>query len=279
MVLSSRKPDPQVQDELVAANKFKDPILSSWQIGLGRVAVFTGDATRRWSAGWIASGQFEKFWTQLLRGVSRAPMSGDFDVQTVPDGSQTKLIVEALADRGAMNGLTIAGTAPALADLGLTATGDGLAGQTLSITSTGGGTATALTFGVQAGQISTLNGLNAALAANNLQATIDANTGKINITTTNDAASSTVGTLSGTAERRGLFGENVVFERISLDLERYGQGKLPGKPRYHDRSPLTRRPACRPGSRPTGVSRAAHKGRRWRRVPHAFLPRRSGPGR
>lgn len=110
MVLSSRKPDPQVQDELVAANKFKDPILSSWQIGLGRVAVFTGDATRRWSAGWIASGQFEKFWTQLLRGVSRAPMSGDFDVQTVRDGSQTKLIVEALADRGAMNGLTIAGS-------------------------------------------------------------------------------------------------------------------------------------------------------------------------
>jgi len=94
------------------------------------------------------------------------------------------------------NGLTLSGTA--LSHLGLSTTGDTLAGQSLTIAATGGGTATSITFGFGQGQVSSLNGLNSALAANNLQATIDSSTGKINITTTNDAASSTIGTLTGT---------------------------------------------------------------------------------
>ena len=98
------------------------------------------------------------------------------------------------------NGLTVSGTA--LAKLGLSQVGDGLSGQTLSIAATGGGKATSITFGNGTGQISTLNGLNAALAANNLQASIDT-TGKLNITTTNDAASSTLGAITGTATASG----------------------------------------------------------------------------
>ena len=78
-----------------------------------------------------------------------------------------------------------------------------LQGETLTIGATGGGTATSITFGTSANQVSTLNGLNAALAANNLQATIDATTGKINITTSNDAASSSIGTIGGTATASG----------------------------------------------------------------------------
>jgi flagellin-like hook-associated protein FlgL len=72
----------------------------------------------------------------------------------------------------------------------------------LTIASTGGGTPTNITFGTGAGQISTLNGLNAALAANNLQATIST-TGVINIVTSNDAASSTIGTIAGSASLGG----------------------------------------------------------------------------
>jgi flagellin-like hook-associated protein FlgL len=48
-----------------------------------------------------------------------------------------------------------------------------------------------------------LNQLNAALAANNLQATIDSSTGKINITTSNDAASYTIGAITGSATGAG----------------------------------------------------------------------------
>jgi flagellin len=97
-------------------------------------------------------------------------------------------------------GLSLSGTS--LAKLGLSAVGDGLAGQTLSIAATGGGTATSITFGLGSGQVSTLNGLNAALASNNLQASIDT-AGKLSITTTNDAASATIGAITGTATSSG----------------------------------------------------------------------------
>ena len=71
-------------------------------------------------------------------------------------------------------------------------------GLTLTIAATGGGTATSITFGrTTAAQIDTLDELNAALSANNLQATIST-AGAITITTSNDAASATIGTLGGT---------------------------------------------------------------------------------
>jgi hypothetical protein len=100
-----------------------------------------------------------------------------------------------------------AGGTSALASFGLVAgttniTPPALNGETLTIGATGGGTATSITFGTGGGQVSTLNQLNTALAANNLQASIDT-TGKINITTTNDAASSTIGTIGGTATVSG----------------------------------------------------------------------------
>ena len=74
---------------------------------------------------------------------------------------------------------------------------------TLAIASTGGGTATNVTFGgTGAGHVNTLNDLNTALASNNLQATL-AQDGTLTISTTNDAASSTIGTITGTAAASG----------------------------------------------------------------------------
>jgi flagellin-like hook-associated protein FlgL len=82
--------------------------------------------------------------------------------------------------------------------------GTGLAqGDVLTIAATGGGTASSITFGTGAAEVDTLTELNAALAANNLQASVDDATGKITITTTNDAASAVVGALGGTATGAG----------------------------------------------------------------------------
>ena len=110
---------------------------------------------------------------------------------------------------GTAQDLVIGGTAGTLTTLGLTAGTTARAGGTtalgglvLEIAATGNGTATAITFGTGAGQVSTLNELNTALAANNLQASIDS-TGVITITTTNNAASSTIGAITGTATGAG----------------------------------------------------------------------------
>jgi flagellin-like hook-associated protein FlgL len=74
----------------------------------------------------------------------------------------------------------------------------GISGKTLSITSFNGGTPVSVTFGDGTnGTVKTLDQLNQALQADNLSATIDAN-GVLTIATTNDYASSTIGSaLSG----------------------------------------------------------------------------------
>ena len=127
-------------------------------------------------------------------------------------GTGTASVVTAGAlvlSTGTASNLTIAGTAGTLTALGLTAgttdvTAPALSGETLSITATTttGTTPTNITFGTGAGQISTLNDLNTALAANDLQASIDSS-GVLSITTTNNASSSTVGTLTGSAVGTG----------------------------------------------------------------------------
>jgi flagellin-like hook-associated protein FlgL len=108
---------------------------------------------------------------------------------------------------GTASDLTIGGSA--LTKLGLTAGTTArtpgatpLGGLTLTIGATGGGTATNITFGTGAGEVKSLNDLNNKLAANNLQATLSTD-GKITITTSNDAASATMGAVGGTAAGSG----------------------------------------------------------------------------
>ena len=108
---------------------------------------------------------------------------------------------------GTTSDLTIGGTVLAKIGLvaGTTPRGGGvtaLGGKTLTIGATGNGTATSITFGTGAGQVQSLNDLNTALASNNLLATIDSS-GNLSISTTNDAASSTIGTIGGTAAASG----------------------------------------------------------------------------
>jgi len=97
-------------------------------------------------------------------------------------------------------GLTLSGSA--LGKLGLSTIGDSLINQTLTVAPTGGGAQTTITFGFGANQISNLNQLNAALAPNNLQASIDTQ-GHITLVTSNDSASSTIGAISGSAAATG----------------------------------------------------------------------------
>ncbi|AJA62149.1 MULTISPECIES: flagellin N-terminal helical domain-containing protein [Bradyrhizobium] len=122
---------------------------------------------------------------------------------------------------GTSQDLAISGSGNVLTALGLTAGTTArvpppLSGKTLTIGATGGGTATSITFGAGAGQVSTLNQLNAALAANNLQATIDT-TGHLNIVTSNDSASSTIGAIGGTAAASGQFFYGLIAQAPTVD--------------------------------------------------------------
>ena len=141
--------------------------------------------------------------TQLLGKIDA--LSGSAPLSAVAAGVVT-------LHTGATSDLSITSSnAAALGALGLgagvsQARGTGaspLNGRTLSIGATGGGATTNVTFGGRgAGHVNTLNDLNTALATNNLQATL-AQDGTLTITTSNDAASATIGTIGGTAAASG----------------------------------------------------------------------------
>ena len=110
MVLTSRKNDPKVQMPL-SAGKNNDPILAHWQVGLGKSAVFTSDAHNKWGPAWVGWPGYSKIWAQVVRKVSRPPMSSDFDVQTAQVNDRGKISVEALnKEGGSENFLSISGT-------------------------------------------------------------------------------------------------------------------------------------------------------------------------
>ncbi|HZR87131.1 MAG TPA: flagellin [Bradyrhizobium sp.] len=124
-------------------------------------------------------------------------------INAASNGGSSSIASGAITLTPSPAGLTLSGSA--LAKLGLSAQppGGGLVNDTLTIQPTGGGTTTNLTFGFGNGQISTLNQLNAALAANNLQASISP-AGAITLQTTNNAASSTIAAITGTSPFTGL---------------------------------------------------------------------------
>jgi hypothetical protein len=69
-------------DDIVSADK-DDPLLVSWQYGLGRSTVFTSDAKNRWAANWVTWPGFDRLWTNIFQDLlPHAPASeatADFD--------------------------------------------------------------------------------------------------------------------------------------------------------------------------------------------------------
>ncbi|MGH2394345.1 MAG: glutamine amidotransferase, partial [Candidatus Limnocylindria bacterium] len=61
-----------------------DPLLASWQRGLGRATAWTSDATARWSAGWVTWDGFVDFWGRMVRQV--LPAGRDVPPEVTIDG-------------------------------------------------------------------------------------------------------------------------------------------------------------------------------------------------
>ncbi|WP_407194127.1 DUF1522 domain-containing protein [Bradyrhizobium sp. STM 3566] len=145
----------------------------------------------------------------LATGVQTASISsGAATLSTATGQTASSIVAGALKiSTGANSDLSITGSGNALSSLGLTgstgtgtaftasrtAASGGISGKTLTFTSFNGGTAVNVTFGDgTGGTVKTLDQLNTALQANNLTATIDAN-GLLTVSSTNDYASSTIG--------------------------------------------------------------------------------------
>jgi Mg-chelatase subunit ChlD len=66
----------------------RQPLLATWQYGLGRAAVFTADPDALSTLGWVRWNRYAEFWSQLVSWVMRQGGSGPFDLRIadLPDG-------------------------------------------------------------------------------------------------------------------------------------------------------------------------------------------------
>jgi len=61
---------PKEAGTVILASELGDPILASWQYGLGKTVAFTSDASGRWARNWLAWSDFSSFWNQVISYVS-----------------------------------------------------------------------------------------------------------------------------------------------------------------------------------------------------------------
>jgi uncharacterized membrane protein len=76
----------------------KDPLLSRWQYGLGRAAVFASDAKARWAADWVTWKGYDKFFTNLSRDLLPHAQAGEATVEY--DSANGELVADYRLGRG-----------------------------------------------------------------------------------------------------------------------------------------------------------------------------------
>ncbi|MGI8924625.1 MAG: VWA domain-containing protein [Fimbriimonadales bacterium] len=72
-----------------------DPLLATWQYGLGTTLAFTSDAQARWAAKWVTWQQFGAFWAQAVRVITRRTTQNEYQLATRQDGGKGILDVKA----------------------------------------------------------------------------------------------------------------------------------------------------------------------------------------
>jgi uncharacterized membrane protein len=111
MVLTgARATNPLVRYPLLAGVE-RDPLLATWQTGLGKVACYMSDADNKWDAPWVASTLYTKFWAQVVKAVEKPPMSTQFSIDVTSNGNRGHIVVEGTAkDDSYLDFSTIHGT-------------------------------------------------------------------------------------------------------------------------------------------------------------------------
>jgi Ca-activated chloride channel family protein len=72
-----------------------DPILATWQYGLGKSVAFTSDATGRWARDWASSKTFPTFWTQAVRYTINDSLNSALQMTIEPHGEKASITLDA----------------------------------------------------------------------------------------------------------------------------------------------------------------------------------------
>jgi Ca-activated chloride channel homolog len=93
--------------EVLLATGEGAPLLTRWQLGLGKAAMFSSDVTNRWAADWVAWEGYGKFWAQVVRETMRRESGESARLGAVRDGKDALVTLDLLTDQGQFrNGLS-----------------------------------------------------------------------------------------------------------------------------------------------------------------------------
>jgi uncharacterized membrane protein len=116
---------PRSAADIVLKSPTGDPLLGTWQYGLGRVVAWTSDAQGRWTADLLRWSSANRFFGDIVH--DSLPQAGDpaLQVETQVQGDHTHVLVTTPAVSGAS--VTVSAVTPDLADrqLALAPTGTG----------------------------------------------------------------------------------------------------------------------------------------------------------
>ena len=91
---------PRPTAEIFLVSDRGDPILASWQYGLGKAVAFTSDAKARWASDWLEWPGYGKFWTQLVRDTMRKTTLSNFQAAITKEKGIAHLAIDALSETG-----------------------------------------------------------------------------------------------------------------------------------------------------------------------------------
>ncbi len=96
LVLTGEKNDPRIVMPMVGPEG--EPVFAHWQVGLGRSAAFTSDATNRWGTQWLSWGGYPDFWASTVRRIARPSATRDADMLVAIRDGRVHVQLDAAAD-------------------------------------------------------------------------------------------------------------------------------------------------------------------------------------
>jgi uncharacterized membrane protein len=85
---------PKPQGEVILQSAQADPVLASWQAGLGRVVAYTSDSGGLWSEQWVPWRDFNRFWANVVTWTMPAADESGIRTMTSVVGGKAKLTVQ-----------------------------------------------------------------------------------------------------------------------------------------------------------------------------------------
>ncbi len=89
---------PKRASRVILSSHKQDPVLATWQYGLGRTAAWTSDVQGLWSGNWINWPGFDLFFSQLVTWTLPRHQESDMIVRTEITGGQGKVLVDTPQD-------------------------------------------------------------------------------------------------------------------------------------------------------------------------------------